>query len=665
MSTQSTKPNFKIGELLVKEGYLTMDALNKVLDMQRQQKNSLSQEYKPFGQICIDLNLISREELQRFLKRYEKRIYIGELLMNMGLITPKHVEFALTQQAKDGQKFGQILVTNNIITESQLTDALSMQLDVPRIIPSLELIDKTLLQGLPEEFLTEHQFLPVFKDGRTITVVMGDPDNKGLIRSLEQTFNANISAAIASPTDILRTIREHFHGHAPADPAAAASGAPATAPTAPSKIQVGDTNLNENQQTQQDNSVVSFLLTNALKDRATDIHVEPQEKHIRIRYRIDGVLHHKTDLPAKLASNLISRLKQLCGLNPENTHTSQEGSTSGNVMGKDIKLEISTYPSLWGEKMVVHLKEKDSATQSLLLNLDRIGFSPLYLQRYQGLLTQPGGITIMTGPANTGKSMTLYASVNYLNQQNRSIITVEDPIECVVPGTVQGSFAKNSTLSYAQMLAAAMRQDPDILMVSEIRDGDTMQAIVEAALTGCKVMTTFRSFDATGAMLRLMELGLQNYLVSSSNLTVISQRLVRRLCDNCKAPAKANPNILKQLGLVGVDPNSYDLYRPVGCPECNGRGFKGQTAIHEVLVINEAIREALQARKPAATIRGIARTEAKLVSMAEDGLYKAIEGITSLEEVQRVAFVNEYDSQTPWEAEEIYSICTGMEPEFL
>lgn len=658
MSSSAGK-QFKLGELLVREGYLTMDALQKVLNVQQMQKENLDGDYKPFGQICIDLGLISRDELQRFLKKYDKRIYLGELLINMGLISSKHVDLILAQQKNSGKLFGELLLEQKIITESQLTDALSIQLDVPRIIPSLELMDKSLLDGMSEQFVRSNQFLPVHQEDDQLTVVMADPGNKELLQELVNQLQIRISPAIAPPSEIRQTIEKYYA----IDPISVDQKMD------PSVTQVsldGDPQAQAGATPTDDNSasIANFLIKNALEDRASDIHIEPQEKYIRIRYRIDGVLHHKTDLPSKLGPALVERLKTVSQLDI-NRQGMQEGKVIGDIMGHKVELRISTYPSLWGENIVVQLNEKESMHQELLLNLDRVGFSPLNLIRFQKILAQPGGLVIMTGPANMGKTTTLYASINYLNQQNRSIITAEAPVERPVPGTIQGAWSPELGITYSEMIGFMLNQDPDILVVGEIDGKETMESVVEAALTGAKVLTTYPAFDATGALLRLMNLGLESYLIASSNVTVLSQRLVRKLCDACKVKHHPKKETLDLLGLVDVDPMSYDYYRPMGCSECSNRGFKNQTSIHEVLQINEAIREAVLERKPAATIRGIARTEAKLVSMAEDGLYKAIEGHTSVEEIQRVAFVNEYDSQTPWEAEEIYSICSGMEAEYL
>lgn len=651
---QPAAQGFRLGELLIREGYLTMDAVNKVLATQKQQKDTGGGDYKPFGQICIDLGLISRDELQRFLKKYNKRIYLGELLVNMGLITSKHVDLILGQQKNSGKRFGELLVEQKIITDAQLTDALSVQLDIPRIIPSLELMDRSLLDGMSEVFVRNNLFLPINQEGDQMTVVMSDPANPELLAELGRQLGCRIAPAIAPTHEILATIDRYYKGETAAEQKEAAGEISLQGESAASSAGADDNSA----------AIANFLIKNAMTDRSTDIHIEPQEKYIRIRYRIDGVLHHKTDLPSNLGPALISRLKEISKLDTQ-SQALQEGKVLAEVIGRKIEMAISTYPSIWGENVVVRLNEKENLQQDMLLNIDRVGFSPLNMIRIQKILHQPGGLFVVTGPANTGKTTTLYASMNYLNQQNRSIITAENPVERPVPGTIQGAWSKELGLSFGEMIQYMLRQDPDILVVGEIDGKDTMDAVVEAGLSGAKVLTSYPAFDATGALLRLMNLGLENYLIASSNITVLSQRLVRKLCPTCKASHTPKKEVFQALGLVDVNPTAYEFYRPIGCPECANRGYLGQTAIHEILQINEAIREAVIDRKPAATIRGIARTEAKLVSMAEDGLYKAIEGFTSIEEVQRVAFVNEYDSQTPWEAEEIYSICAGMEAEYL
>lgn len=687
--TPSSPQSLRIGELLVKEGYLSQQNLEKVQKIQQDQAQQAADQqglgpgsgYRPFGQLCVELNLISSQELQRVLSKYRKRIRLGELLINLGLAKPAQIQQALQQQQSQPRKLGELLIAAGVLTEAELLDALSIQLDAPRIMPSMELLDSALMEHFPTDFYKRHLCLPMYQHGRELTVVMADPQNQQVIAEFEKVFRCKIQPALATQADILEALREYARYSALPGLQPLSSGAvlisedktdtvadQAVAP--PSVVEAeplpvatvgGNRVYTDAAQRRQEDQVVNFLIKNALQERASDIHIEPQEKHIRIRYRIDGVLHHKTDLPTHLGPPLIQRLKELCQLDPAR-EAHQRNRIDGQILERSLELHVATYPSLWGETLVLSLQEKSDSQREVLLNLERIGFSPLYLRRYQHILTQPGGLIIVTGPANTGKSTTLYASINYLNQQNRSIITAENPIEMPVPGVVQGAAGSGD---YGDTIRSMTYLDPDILMVSEIANAETLEAVVEVALTGAKVMTAYAAFDATGALLRLTRMGLENYLIAASNMTVLSQRLVRRLCPECRQPAVPPQELFNRLGLVDVHPESFTFYRPVGCEACGQHGYKGQIAIHELLQLNEAIREAILDRKPAATIRGIARTEAKLVSMAEDGLYKAIEGLTSLEEVLRVAFVNEYDAQTPWDAEEIYRICKGLEADYI
>jgi type IV pilus assembly protein PilB len=665
---QSDPQNLKLGEILIKEGYLTTDALNKLLDMQKEQHyiSSARKAYRPLGQMCVELKLITPDELQKVLRKHNKSILLGELLVNLSLIRPAQLEQALkTQKSALGLKLGEVLVEQGVISEAQLVDSLSLQLDVPRIFPSLDLVDRTLLDSFDERYLEEEECLPVHREGKTLTVLMVDPLNQRAIEYLEKISQCQIKPAIAPPSRLREVIQEYLEERRqarlqPLQPLAAAAP-----PAAESSLKVGGVSVYTNtEQMRQEEKVVQFLLKNAMKDRASDIHIEPQERGLRIRYRIDGVLHHKTDLPSELTAPMISRLKQLCGLD-DKRRTPQRNRMQATILDRQLELSMATYPSQWGETVTLGIKEQQGAAHELLFNLERTGFSPLYLRRYQQQLEQPGGLLIVTGPARSGKTTSLYASIRYLNEQNRSIITAENPIEHLIPGTVQGQWDPGYG-TFADHIRAMGYLDSDMMMVGEIDSPATLEASLELALSGAKVLTAYPAFDATGALLRLAGMGLESYLIASSHVTVLSQRLVRRLCPHCKVAIAPPPAaFFFSLGLVGIDPDGLQFWGPKGCEHCQQHGYQGMMAIHELLVINEAIREAILERKPAATIRGIARTEAKLVSMAEDGIYKALEGLTSPQEIQRVAFVNEYDSQTPWDAAEIQAICSGQEAEFF
>ena len=680
----------KVGEILVKEGYLKPDMLDKVLRVHQKHKSEHPDLFKPFGQICVELNIISAEELQRVLRKYNKRMPLGQMLLNQELITAEALARALQTQQTVKKRLGEILVEQGALSSAQLLDVLSEQLDIARIIPSLELVDEELLQKLDVRFFKENMCLPLHQHGQLLTVVMKDPLRTDIIEKLAAHYQAQIVPALASPESILATLKEYQHlmslpslgplsdnlnalqvkppvEKMPKLPFATGLNAlseafenqnAATSETEEKATGQSQRNLKQEEQ------IVSFLVKSALKDRAESIHIEPQEKHLRIRYRIDGVLYHKTDLPTDMGPALVLRLKELCQLDLQRV-SHQRGRVETSINEQDLELNMATYDTLWGESMTIELKPRTSSHREMLLNIERTGFSPLNLMRYQNILNQPGGLIILTGPSRAGKTATAYASVNYLNAQNRSIVTAEHPIEMRVPGVVQGQYSEELHHRFADKVNAMLYLNPDILMVSEIEDVDVMHEVVNIALTGAKIITSYPAFDATGALLRLNRMGLENYLIAASNITVLSQRLIRKLCPLCKVPHEPRQDTFNRLGLVDVTPESATFYKPVGCDACGHHGYQGQTAIHELLKINEAIREAILNNKPAATVRAIARTECKLVSMAEDGLYKAMEGETSIEEVLRVAFVNEYDAQTPWSAEEIRDICKGLDPDFI
>lgn len=662
----STPDSLKLGELLIQEGYLSPEDLSKMLEEQRilQSIPDVHKPYKPLGQMCIERRFLSPEELQKVLKKHHKHILLGELLINMSFITPPQLEEALKTQKKSlGMKLGELLVEAAVISEHHLVEALSIQLDIPRVFPALELIDPPFIELFGLRYLEEENCLPMHRDARGLTMIMADPRNERVLEYLSKTAACSITPVLASTSAIQNVLQEYQrqqNGESEADP-------DTYAPTlyAEDHPQVGGVDIYpEDSQRRQEDKVVHFLLKSALKDRANDIHIEPLENSLRIRYRIDGVLHHKTDLPHDLAAPLVSRLKELCGLSTQATEP-QRNRVKAHLLEKELELSMATFPCHWGEIVSLKIKEQQSNVFERLYNLQHIGFSPLYLRRFQEQLHQPGGLVILTGPALSGKTTSLYAAIRYLNEQNRSIITAENPVEHLITGTQQSSWTPDAAGSYAEHIRAMGFLDPDILMISDISTPEALDATVELALSGAKVLTAYPAFDGTGALLKLSKMGLADYLIASNQITVLSQRLIRRLCPHCKQTHTPDPHLFTALGLVDVDPRGLSFWGPRGCDQCQQRGYQGMIAIHELLVINEAIREALLEGKPAASIRGIARTEAKLVSMAEDGFYKALEGITSLEEVRRMAFVNEYDAQTPWEAEEIRAICAGLQPDFF
>lgn len=409
----------------------------------------------------------------------------------------------------------------------------------------------------------------------------------------------------------------------------------------------------------QEEGMLNYLIKGALSDGATAIYLEPQDKYLRVRFRVDGVLQQKTALPQNLAAAMLGRLKLLCELDPGNSHTPQRHRVQASFNETELELSVATYPSVWGESLALSFRYKQDALSGPPLQIDSIGLSPLNLARLQGLLGRPGGLLLVTGPARAGKTTTLYAACHYLNVLSQLIVTAESPVERLLTGILQGNWTPGGGESFAEMIRSMGYMNPEVMMVSAFESPETVAAGIELALGGAKLMAAYQSFDTMGALQRLAGQGLDSFLVASGELALLSQRLVRQLCPHCKRELPASREGLDRLGLTAVQPEAFMLYGPRGCDACHHLGYSGQLAIHELLVLNESLRQALIEHRPAAALRELAR--GRLISMVEDGYAKAVEGLTSLAELQRVAFVNEYDSATPMPAEKIVALCRGEE----
>ena len=631
----------KLGELLLQEKLVTPEQLDQVLAFQKSQ-----QSYKPLGELCVEMKFISPFQLNRVLNRNKKRIRLGDLLINLNLISANQLETALKAQKQEKLQLGKILVKLGFITETALINALTIQLGVSKIIPDTHILDKKLLEGISDEFLVKNEVIPAFREEDTVTVIMSDPLNDGVLRTLENIYKCKIEAAIAPATDILNAIRSHFQkatlslsGYQDEERKDLVIGDYSLSPEA------GDSTV----------SILDYIITSAITEGASDIHIEPKEKTLRIRYRIDGILRHKTDLPTSLAPNLNSRIKAICGLDIAEKRRHQDGRIEARIGDSEVDLRISVYASVHGENIVIRILRR----QSELIDLDSLGISPYNRKRFNEILDQPTGVIMVTGPTGSGKTTSLYAALNYLNNGERSIITVEDPVEYTIDGVVQGQLNPKIGHTYTDFLKSMMRQDPDVIMVGEIRDSVAAAAVIQAALTGHKVLTTFHTDDTTGALLRLMDMGIDTFLISSTVVSVIAQRLVRLLCPACRRPLVPDPGLLASFNVAESSADIFKFYQPEGCPMCSDSGFKGRTAIHELLCLNDAIRDAILTRQTSTQIRNVAREKADLISMREDGFYKSTLGHTSLEEILRVVFFNEGDALNRRRAADIVTQCEG------
>ncbi len=609
-----------LGEILILEKIINSEELDELLQTQQR-------EHKPLGQICVERELLSPYGLKHVLKKYHRRMRLGEVLLTMGLLTPQQLDQALEQIGHNKKRLGECLIEMRLLSEEDLTMALSEQLDIPRVIPDLALIDIKLLEGVSHRFLSAHQALPAFKNPNgVITVIMSDPLREETLRDLELFFKCPILPALATKTEVadtLRVIQEQTTMKG------------LMQPTDLEFLSQKDLTIEESGMSDNESrtvAVVNYLISRAIRDGASDIHIEPQAARIRVRYRIDGVMHTKTDLPKDLGASIASRIKALCSLDITERRRYQDGRIEAKIGGRDYDLRISTYPSLYGENLVIRILQR----QTLLVALEQLGFSPATRQQYTRLLNAPSGVILVTGPTGSGKTTTLYASLTHLANKGLSAVTVEDPIEYAIEGVVQANYDVKLGVAHKDYIKAMMRQDPDVIMIGEIRDSESAQSAIQVSLTGHKVFSTFHTDDTIGALIRLLDMSIEPYLVASTVSAVMSQRLVRTICRYCREEDKPSPARLATISLTPEELTSHNLFRGHGCPKCHHTGFKGRTAIHELLIVNEPIREAILQRRPATAIREIARVHARLISLREDGIYKAVKGVTTLEEVERV-----------------------------
>ncbi|MGA1870099.1 MAG: GspE/PulE family protein [bacterium] len=625
---------YRLGEILVSKGYINEEELQEALRVQKESK-----EYKPLGIICVNLGHISRIELSKLLRKYRKQIYIGELLVNMGLINGKQLDEVLEKQKESGKRIGELLIESGILTESQLVHSLSVQLGIPIITPDPCIIDQKLVLRFNEPFLRRQMALPAFAKENIVTLIMADPLSDEVINDFKKYFNAGIEPAIATSSSINRLLDILFN-NAQND----------TKEQKPSESELLFTEYKTSLDDEDDAvNIVNYIISSAISERASDIHIELQVHNIRIRIRVDGVLHHMTDLPRHLAPSIISRIKIMSGMDITEHYKHQEGHIESRILKSDIDLRVSVYPSIYGENIAIRILEREST----LIDISELGFSPLNLKRFTKILDTPTGIILVCGPTGSGKTTTLYASLNYLNSMEKKIITVEDTVEYIMEGVVQGQLTAKKEMEYSDFVMSMKRQDPDVIMMGEILDAKAAQSIVNMALTGHKALSAFHTEDTTSALLRLIDMGIDPFLISSTIVSVIAQRLVRRICPHCREPYEPNPAIFSSFGVKNIDISKYSFYRGRGCDACHNTGFKGRVGIHEVLILNNDIRDAILQKRSSGSIRSISRKSADMVTLREDGFYKAVKGITTLEEVLRVVFVSYSYTDEPRNADEV------------
>ncbi|MGZ6925248.1 MAG: GspE/PulE family protein, partial [Acidimicrobiia bacterium] len=519
-----------------------------------------------------------------------KSAQLGTLLLHEGLITQSDLDRALASQDESGKPLGRVLIEQGLITERDLVRTLATQVGLEFVDLEEIFIDPAVSMLVPESLVRRYQAIPIHYDERgRLVVTMSDPSNVFAADDIRAMTGAEVVTVVSPPSQVQNLIDRVHRLDGEVDSMAQEAATEFGEVEDPSKID----DLIE------DAPIVKFVnlvITQAVSDRASDIHVEPTEHDMRIRYRIDGVLHEVMHAPKNIQAGVISRLKVMADVNIAERRIPQDGRISVKVNGKAVDLRVATLPTVYGEKVVMRILDKGQA----LLTLDDQGFLPDVQTRYAASYRKPYGTIMVTGPTGSGKSTTLYATLNILNSVDRNIITVEDPVEYRLPGINQIQINAKAGLSFAAALRSILRADPDIVLVGEIRDQETATIAIEAALTGHLVLTTLHTNDAASTPLRLVEMGVEPFLVTSALDCVVAQRLARRLCDRCKEPYQPTEAELNEAGWPAEELEAGEwptLHRAIGCGSCGRTGYRGRFGIHEVLVMSEELERLVIERR--------------------------------------------------------------------
>jgi general secretion pathway protein E len=558
------------------------------------------------------------------MARSAPRRRLGQILVEAGTISAETLEAALARAQKTGERIGEVLIAMGAVTRQDVLAALALQWELPFLFR--EEIPSTLpiLRNLSPKYLRQYTVCPVAIEDSTLTVATADPTNPLVVDELRQTLGFQIKLCVAPPGAILEAI-ERTYG----------------ASTALQKIVEGMGPVDEGDREEDITQLrdmafeapvvrlVNLLIEEAVSAEASDIHIEPSEDSLRVRYRIDGILYDLEAPPRRLQAAVTSRIKLMAELNIAERRLPQDGRIRMTLNGRRVDIRVSSIPTIHGESIVMRLLDRSS----VFMPFDKLGFSPATATTFDRLINQPNKIVLVTGPTGSGKTTTLYAALDKINAPEKKIITIEDPVEYQLKGVNQIPVRPKIGLTFAGGLRHIVRQDPDVIMVGEIRDLETAEIAVHAALTGHLVFSTLHTNDAPGAITRLQDMGVEPYLIASVLSGVLAQRLVRRICQSCRTVDTPDPGDLLAIGVT--DTQGVDLFRGQGCEACRKTGYKGRVGVYELFIITEEIRSLVLRKASTGEIRHVA-VEQGMVTLREDAWTKAQAGFTTVEEILRV-----------------------------
>lgn len=579
----------------------------------------------------------STEGLQTQSKDYSStktRRRLGEMLIERGIINYSQLKEALDVQKQKGERLACLLVELGIISEEGIASFYASELNLSRVMASqLQNIDPAVKDTLPDSLVRKNLILPLSRDGHILTVAMADPLNVMAIDEASTRSGCRIRTVVATDSEIKRAIDKHY-------------GKVISLEDLVKKLDVGEVEVLKEEEAEQEDlakvmkigaepsivNLVNYMIVEAIRSGASDIHIEPMEKILCLRYRIDGVLYEFPSPPKRFQAAIISRIKILSHLDIAEHRLPQDGRFKVKYEKRNIDLRVSIIPTAFGEKAVIRILD----SSALCVELADLGFESQVLERYERYIHSPYGIILVTGPTGSGKSTTLYSTLRIINSREKNLLTIEDPIEYILPGVNQVQVRPDIGLDFSDGLRSFLRQDPDIIMVGEIRDRETAEVSINAALTGHLVFSTLHTNSAAGAVTRLINMGIEPFLISSTVIMIVAQRLARVICPRCKESYQVSAQTLKSIG-INVNKPEVTLYRGKGCDQCHNIGYRGRIGIFEVMIMDDELRGHILSREPAHIIHQEAYNKG-MMSLAMASWRKVSTGVTSLEEVLRLSF---------------------------
>lgn len=603
LDDKGTKESTDLVNHLLKNGFLT----DKQIQYARRVQSKLEAAL-PLLQVIKELEFITDEQIKAAIRKNPVSMSIGSLLVEMGHIEASDLRLALAiqKEEKSKRKIGEILVDNQLIEEQVLVETLSLQHGLPYVVPEWGTIDRELFARVPLKWYEKYHLLPIRADGVKIIVAFYDPLNQEDHQAARHVFGDNIIPVVACKSAIKEVVLKAQRGEM--------------------KKQIA---------TMDEQFIVRLvddIILAAIQRDASDIHIEPLNEHLRVRFRQDGVLAHFEDFPPETAPAVASRIKVLCEVDITEKRRHQGGRFFFDHQNGQLDLRASFYVTVHGEKIVLRLLNRHGQ----LRKIGDIGLSARILQRFlQEALDLPSGVLLFTGPTGSGKTTTVYSCLHHISNPQMSIITAEEPVEYVIDGISQCSINPKIGLTYEETLRHILRQDPDVIVIGEIRDHFSAEVAVQAALTGHKVLTTFHTEDCVGGLIRLLNMNIEPFMIASTVVSVLSQRLLRKVCPSCYVPYKPSSPELQRIGYTPKDIEGAQLRKGRGCANCEHTGYKGRVGVFELLIMDELVRDAILERRTSKELRQISIESTGLLTLLEDGIVKAADGVTTIDELLR------------------------------